>query len=107
MTSLVAGLIIVFNIQGKFGDVKREKGSGLRFPASPFRLRRAGKVQRLNEDKGARGNRKLEGGKMEGNSSPPISTPEFCFGDLQIAAISTVDPIENRVISKCHMIYSG
>jgi hypothetical protein len=65
------------------------------------------KVQRLNEDKGARGNRKLEGGKMEGNSSPPISTPEFCFGDLQIAAISTVDPIENRVISKCHMIYSG
>jgi hypothetical protein len=54
MTSLVAGLIIGFNIQRTFGDVKREKGSGLRFPASPFRLRRAGKVQRLNGDKGAK-----------------------------------------------------
>ena len=51
---MVAGLIIIFNIQGKFGGVNDKIGSGLRFPASPFRLRRAGKVQRLNEDKGAK-----------------------------------------------------
>ena len=66
------------NIQGKFGDVNDKIGSGLRvpcfafqasgfakastgqdagqawFPASPFRLRRAGMVQRLNKEKGAK-----------------------------------------------------
>jgi hypothetical protein len=30
MTSLVAGLIIRFNIQGKFGDVNDKKGSGFK-----------------------------------------------------------------------------
>jgi hypothetical protein len=34
MTSLVAGLIIIFNIQGKFGDVNDKKGSRLRVQGS-------------------------------------------------------------------------